>query len=68
MYQGYMGMSCVFGSGAESRVGARDVISYDNGSSITCSYLWCYEQNRQIIPDEKTGKKPQIRNPGQAEC
>ena len=62
MYQGYMGMSCVFGSGAESRVGALD------GSSITCSYLWCYEQNRQIIPDKKTGKKPQIRNPGQAEC
>ena len=38
VYQGYMGMSCVFGSGAESGVGARDVISYDNGSSITCSY------------------------------
>ena len=32
------GTSCVFGSGTESRVGARDVISYDNGSSITCSY------------------------------
>ena len=38
VYQGYMGTSCVFGSGTESRVEARDVISYDDGSSITCSY------------------------------
>ena len=30
VYQGYMGTSCVFGCSTESRVGVRDVISYDN--------------------------------------
>ena len=38
VYKGYMGTFCVFGSGTESRVGACDVICYDNGSCITCSY------------------------------
>ena len=32
VYQGYMGKSCAFGSGTESKVGAREV-----SSSILCS-------------------------------
>ena len=52
VYQGYMGTSCVFVCSTESRVGVRDIISYDNISSITFAYIYG-AVNRT---DEKTEK------------